>query len=265
MDTSKQILKSYYGYDSFRPLQQEIINHVLQRKDALVLMPTGGGKSICFQIPALMMEGTAIVVSPLISLMKDQVEALRANGIAAEALNSANDEIANRQIAERCLRGDIKLLYISPERLMTELRWMQSMLKVSLFAIDEAHCISQWGHDFRPEYTQLGNLHELFPNVPIMALTATADKITKADIIEQLHLQEPEIFISSFDRPNLSLDVRRGYTAKEKQRTILNLIRRHRDESGIIYCLAKKTCEKLAEERRYICRSVSCRAAYRRA
>ena len=248
MDTSKQILKSYFGYDSFRPLQQEIINHVLQRKDALVLMPTGGGKSICFQIPALMMEGTAIVVSPLISLMKDQVEALRANGIAAEALNSANDEIANRQIAERCLRGDIKLLYISPERLMTELRWMQTMLKVSLFAIDEAHCISQWGHDFRPEYTQLGNLHELFPNVPIMALTATADKITKADIIEQLHLQEPEIFISSFDRPNLSLDVRRGYAAKEKQRTILNLIRRHRGESGIIYCLAKKTCEKLAEK-----------------
>ena len=248
MDKLKQILKSYYGYDSFRPLQQEIINHVLQRKDALVLMPTGGGKSICFQIPALMMGGTAIVVSPLISLMKDQVEALRANGIAAEALNSANDEIANRQIAERCLQGDIKLLYISPERLMTELRWMQTMLKVSLFAIDEAHCISQWGHDFRPEYTQLGNLHELFPDVPIMALTATADKITKADIIEQLHLQEPEIFISSFDRPNLSLDVRRGYAAKEKQRTILNLIRRHRGESGIIYCLAKKTCEKLAEK-----------------
>ena len=248
MNTSKQILKSYYGYDSFRPMQQEIINHVLQRKDALVLMPTGGGKSICFQIPALMMEGTAIVISPLISLMKDQVEALRANGIAAEALNSANDEIANRQIAERCLRGDIKLLYISPERLMTELRWMQTMLKVSLFAIDEAHCISQWGHDFRPEYTQLGNLHELFPNVPIMALTATADKITKADIIEQLHLQEQEIFISSFDRPNLSLDVRRGYAAKEKQRTILNLIGRHRGESGIIYCLAKKTCEKLAEK-----------------
>ena len=248
MGNPKLILKSYYGYDSFRPMQEEVINHVFQRKDALVLMPTGGGKSLCFQIPALMMNGTAIVVSPLISLMKDQVEALRANGIAAEALNSANDEIANRQIAERCLRGEIKLLYISPERLMTELRWMQTMLKVSLFAIDEAHCISAWGHDFRPEYTQLGQLHELFPGVPIMALTATADKITKDDIIKQLHLQDPEVFISSFDRPNLSLDVRRGYAAKEKLRTILNLIRRHPGESGIIYCLAKKTTESLAEK-----------------
>ncbi len=249
-DKLYRTLKSYFGYDEFRPLQREIIMHTIGGSDSLVLMPTGGGKSICFQIPALIMEGTAIVISPLISLMKDQVEALRANGIAAEALNSANDEMANRQIAERCLRGDIKLLYISPERLMTELRWMQSMLKVSLFAIDEAHCISQWGHDFRPEYTQLGSLHELFPNVPIMALTATADKITKADIIEQLHLQEPKIFISSFDRPNLSLDVRRGYTAQEKIRTILNIVYRHRGESGIIYCLAKKTTEQVAEKLR---------------
>ena len=250
MNTALETLKSYYGYDSFRPLQEEIINHVLQHKDALVLMPTGGGKSICFQIPALMMEGTAIVVSPLISLMKDQVETLVANGIAAEALNSANDEITNRQITERCLRGEIKLLYISPERLITELGWMKTMLKVSLFAIDEAHCISQWGHDFRPEYSQLGNLHELFPDVPIMALTATADKITRSDIIEQLRLQNAETFISSFDRPNLSLDVRRGYSAKEKLRTITNLILRHQGDSGIIYCLAKKTTETVAEKLR---------------
>ena len=250
MNTALETLKSYYGYDSFRPLQEEIINHVLQHKDALVLMPTGGGKSICFQIPAFMMEGTAIVVSPLISLMKDQVETLVANGIAAEALNSANDEIANRQITERCLRGEIKLLYISPERLITELGWMKTMLKVSLFAIDEAHCISQWGHDFRPEYSQLGNLHELFPDVPIMALTATADKITRSDIIEQLRLQNAETFISSFDRPNLSLDVRRGYSAKEKLRTITNLIQRHQGDSGIIYCLAKKTTETVAEKLR---------------
>lgn len=250
MNTALETLKSYYGYDSFRPLQEEIINHVLQHKDALVLMPTGGGKSICFQIPALMMEGTAIVVSPLISLMKDQVETLVANGIAAEALNSANDEITNRQITERCLRGEIKLLYISPERLITELGWMKTMLKVSLFAIDEAHCISQWGHDFRPEYSQLGNLHELFPDVPIMALTATADKITRSDIIEQLRLQNAETFISSFDRPNLSLDVRRGYSAKEKLRTIANLIQRHQGDSGIIYCLAKKTTETVAEKLR---------------
>lgn len=250
MNTALETLKSYYGYDSFRPLQEEIINHVLQHKDALVLMPTGGGKSICFQIPALMMEGTAIVVSPLISLMKDQVETLVANGIAAEALNSANDEITNRQITERCLRGEIKLLYISPERLITELGWMKTMLKVSLFAIDEAHCISQWGHDFRPEYSQLGNLHELFPDVPIMALTATADKITRSDIIEQLRLQNAETFISSFDRPNLSLDVRRGYSAKEKLRTIANLIQCHQGDSGIIYCLAKKTTETVAEKLR---------------
>ena len=250
MNTALETLKSYYGYDSFRPLQEEIINHVLQHKDALVLMPTGGGKSICFQIPALMMEGTAIVVSPLISLMKDQVETLVANGIAAEALNSANDEITNRQITERCLRGEIKLLYISPERLITELGWMKTMLKVSLFAIDEAHCISQWGHDFRPEYSQLGNLHELFPDVPIMALTATADKITRSDIIEQLRLQNAETFISSFDRPNLSLDVRRGYSAKEKLRTITNLILRHQGDSGIIFFHDTATTETVAEKLR---------------
>lgn len=248
MKTPQQILKSYYGYESFRPMQEEIINNVLQRKDSLVLMPTGGGKSICFQIPALMMEGTAVIVSPLISLMKDQVETLQANGIHAEAINSGNDEYVNRVIREKSQCGEIKLLYISPERLMTEISWMKESLKVSLFAIDEAHCISQWGHDFRPEYIQLGVLHEQFPDVPIVALTATADKITKTDIVERLHLCSPQIFISSFDRPNLSLDVRRGYSANDKLRTVMSIIDRHPNESGIIYCLARKTTEKLADK-----------------
>ncbi len=244
--TACEILKSFYGYNSFRPMQEEIINHLLARRDALVLMPTGGGKSICFQIPALMMDGTAIVVSPLISLMKDQVEALRANGVPAEAMNSGQDEFVNRVIRDKCQRGELKLLYISPERLMMEIPWLQQYVKVSLFAIDEAHCISQWGHDFRPEYTQLGMLHEQFSNTPIIALTATADKITKQDIIEQLHLVRHEVFISSFDRPNLSLDVKRGYSASDKLKTMLAVIKRHRNESGIVYCLSRKNTESVA-------------------
>ncbi len=251
MEALKQILKSYFGYDSFRPMQEEIIKNVIQKKDSLVLMPTGGGKSICFQLPALMLEGTAVVISPLISLMKDQVEALRANGIMAATLNSGNDEATDRVIREQCRQGKIKLLYISPERFMTEIVWIGQIMKVSLFAIDEAHCISQWGHDFRPEYVHLGVLHERFADVPIIALTATADKTTKADIIDKLNLREPQIFVSSFDRPNLSLDVRRGYSSKEKFNTIMDIIEKHPYESGIIYCLSRKETERLADKLRH--------------
>lgn len=246
MNNIEQVLKTYYGYDEFRPLQKDIIMHTIGGGDSLVLMPTGGGKSLCFQMAALMMDGMAVVVSPLISLMKDQVEGLRMNGIAAEALNSSNDEVYNRNIINRCMDGKVKMLYTSPERLVGGVLAILQNVKVSLFAIDEAHCISGWGHDFRPEYTQLGQLKQLFPHVPIMALTATADKITKEDILVQLNIKDSKTYISSFDRPNLSLDVKRGYSAKNKLRSIEELIRRHPDESGIIYCLARKTAEALA-------------------
>lgn len=242
------ILKRYFGYGSFRPNQEEAIRHIMQGNDALVLMPTGGGKSLCYQIPSLALPGTAVIISPLISLMKDQVEALQSNGIAAAALNSGNDTTEDILIRRKCMTGDIKLLYISPEKALHEADHLLNQIQVSLIAIDEAHCISQWGHDFRPEYTQLGTLREKFPDTPVVALTATADKITRHDITRQLRLKNLKEFVSSFDRPNLSLAVKRGYKAEEKMHFILNFIKSRPLDVGIIYCLSKKTTEKVARD-----------------
>ena len=242
----KELLKQYFGYHTFRQNQEEAIDTIMGGRDCVVLMPTGGGKSICYQIPALAMAGTAVVVSPLISLMKDQVETLRANGIEAEALNSGNDYVADTIVRRKCMDGSLKLLYISPEKLLAEIPYLLKFVRVSLFAIDEAHCISQWGHDFRPEYTKLDILHKEFPDVPIMALTATADKVTRQDIVKQLGLRDARFFISSFDRPNLSLAVKRGYTTKDKDRFILNFVKARPTESGIVYCLSRKNTEKVS-------------------
>jgi len=243
--TKEQILKKYFGYDSFFPLQEEIIDHVLSLNDALVLMPTGGGKSVCFQIPALMFDGVTIVISPLISLMKDQVEALKANGIAAEFLNSSLSAKEENFIIEQSLKGKLKLLYISPERLSSAgFIELLSRLKVSMFAVDEAHCISFWGHDFRPEYKRLNILKERYPNVPLIALTATADRVIRRDILSQLHIPETKTFVASFDRPNLSLTVRPGL---KRLRQITDFLKLHRREPGIIYCLSRKSTETVAE------------------
>lgn len=242
----ENVLKQYFGYSAFRPKQREIIQHLLDGKDALVLMPTGGGKSMCYQLQALMMNGVTVVVSPLLSLMKDQVESLQANGIAARAINSAVSETENMLVRRECAQGMIKLLYVSPERLLVELPFLQENVEISLFAIDEAHCISAWGHDFRPEYAQLGILRETFPNVPIVALTATADKVTRTDILEQLHIPNARMFVSSFDRPNLNLDVKRGMNTKERNQAILQFMLRHQHDCGIIYCMSRKTTESVA-------------------
>ncbi|MFN8578521.1 MAG: DNA helicase RecQ [Candidatus Sericytochromatia bacterium] len=243
-------LKKYFGYTEFRPLQEDIIKHTLDGYDSLVLMPTGGGKSLCFQIPAIIKEGICIVISPLISLMKDQVDSLISNGIESAFLNSSLGYEEQSIIEKKCLSGLIKILYVSPEKLLSNgFLFFLKKLKLNLFAIDEAHCISSWGHDFRPEYTKLSFLKENFPHIPIMALTATADKITRKDIINQLNLQNHKMFISSFDRPNISLSVLAG---QNRIKHIINFIMARRKTSGIIYCLSRKTCESTAQKLREV-------------
>lgn len=244
LPAARQALKKYFGYETFRPMQGDIIQAVFDKKDVLVLMPTGGGKSLCFQIPAVSMPGTTIVVSPLISLMKDQVEGLRANGISAAYLNSSLDSMEVRQVEDDLFNGNLDLFYISPEKLVShEFMPLLKKVKVNLFAIDEAHCISGWGHDFRPEYTKLNFLKELFPEVPVIALTATADKVTRRDILKQLSIEDAEVFLSSFDRPNLSLEVRPG---RKRIEQIISYVKEKQGESGIIYCLSRKSCEDVA-------------------
>jgi ATP-dependent DNA helicase RecQ len=244
---ARQALKDFFGYASFRPMQEDIIQAVYNKKDALVLMPTGGGKSICFQIPAITMRGVCLVVSPLIALMKDQVEALVSNGIDARYINSSQSVLEQRAIENDLMNERIKLLYVSPEKLVSpSFMPLLRQLTINLIAIDEAHCISAWGHDFRPEYTKMAFLKKSFPNIPMIALTATADKTTRKDIVQQLNLDNPEVFISSFNRPNLSLKV---LPAQQRMDRIVAFIKgRPKNESGIIYCMSRKSTESIAEK-----------------
>ncbi|WP_373517995.1 DNA helicase RecQ [Pricia sp.] len=237
------LLKTHFGYDSFRPNQLEVMEDILSQKDVMAIMPTGGGKSLCFQLPALATEGTAVVVSPLIALMKDQVDALRANGLAAAYYNSSQPSEVQQEILLALRQGELKLFYVAPESLHQFDAVFQN-IPISLFAIDEAHCISSWGHDFRPAYMQLGTLKERFPNVPIMALTATADKTTQDDIVDQLGIPDADRHWASFDRPNLFLEVR---PAQNRLKQIIDFLTQRPDESGIIYCLSRKNTEKIAE------------------
>ncbi|MDG3581965.1 MULTISPECIES: DNA helicase RecQ [Galbibacter] len=237
-------LKDFFGYDTFRPLQKEIINTVLKGEDCLVIMPTGGGKSICYQLPAILMDGVTIVISPLIALMKDQVDGLNINGISARYFNSSQTPEEQHDIYAQLETNKIKLLYVAPESLSL-LENIFNKIKVSLFAVDEAHCISAWGHDFRPAYTQLGHLKNRFSSTPVIALTATADKATREDILEQLNIPKAKKFVASFDRKNLSLEVRPGNKRMEQ---IVNFIKTKPNQSGIIYCLSRKTTETIANK-----------------
>lgn len=237
-------LKENFGFEQFRPNQEAIIKGILSGKDTLAIMPTGGGKSICFQLPALIFTGITIVISPLIALMKDQVDSLKANGILACFINSTQTETEQQFHIENIVSNKIKLVYVAPESL-SYLENIFNTITVSLIAIDEAHCISAWGHDFRPAYTNLGYLKNRFPSTPILALTATADKATRKDISQQLNLKNPQVFISSFDRKNLSLEVR---PALDRVKQIIDFIKEKPNESGIIYCLSRRTTEELAEK-----------------
>ncbi|HEX9779025.1 MAG TPA: DNA helicase RecQ [Geopsychrobacteraceae bacterium] len=241
-----QTLQQTFGYSSYRPHQQEIIEGLINGEDAFVLMPTGGGKSLCYQVPALHRPGVAIVVSPLISLMKDQVDALRANGVRAACYNSSLNAEQSRQVLAQLHGEELDLLYVAPERLLSE-SFLERLkpLPLALFAVDEAHCISQWGHDFRPEYVRLGRLREFFPGVPIIALTATAEKQTRQDIQQRLGLQQARCVVAGFDRPNIR------YTVMDKQKPFLQLqgfLDKRRDEAGIVYCLSRKRVEEVAHK-----------------
>ncbi len=249
MNTIEQALKQHFGYDTFLAGQLEVISLVLERRDALVLMPTGGGKSLTYQLPALLLPGLTVVISPLIALMQDQVDRLHANGIAATFINSSLSPDERRQREAAALRGEIKLLYVAPERIltlsfMTLLDEVQRRLGLSLLAVDEAHCVSEWGHDFRPEYRQLGMLRERYPSTPMLALTATATERVRQDILTQLKLHNPHIYIGSFNRPNLSYEVRPK--DKNTYRELLKLLKDHQDTSVIIYCLSRKNVDELA-------------------
>jgi len=246
--TIQHTLKTVFGFNEFRHPQQEVIERTVAGEDVFLVMPTGGGKSLCYQIPALHRDGVAIVVSPLIALMKDQVDGLLANGVQAACLNSSLSSPEVGRVFQQMDKGSLDLLYVAPERLMmADFLERLGSLKLALFAIDEAHCISQWGHDFRPEYTQLGRLRQLFPNVPIIAMTATADPETRQDIVKQLEIAEATVFVAGFDRPNIT------YTVIPKQKPLVQLgsfLAGRRDEAGIIYALSRKRVEQVAERLR---------------